>query len=96
MTSMRGYGYSAWGSIRWRVINNIGDGEFLWVEQTAKISDTHKGDWDHDSKIYDENRPPQLRHSGLNKWQSWVITDLGFSNSFLFLFYHAIYKSNES
>ena len=31
-------------------VNNIDDGD-PWDEQTAKTSDTSKGDWGHDSKM---------------------------------------------
>lgn len=66
------------------VIDYADDGEFSWVGQTAKIPDTQEGNWDDDSKIYNENRPPHLRHNGWDKWHSWVIIDPSYPIVFLY------------
>lgn len=49
-------------------VNNIDDSD-PWVEQTTKISDAHKEDWDCDSQMYSQNWPLQLRYNGSDKWQ---------------------------
>lgn len=78
------------------VINNIDDGEVPWIELAVKILYTHKRDWDDDSKMYKEIDLP-MRHSGWNKWHSWVIIDPTLSNGFSFsFFYHFMYKNNRS
>lgn len=46
---MHGCGYSAWYTIGYLGVSNIDDSD-LWVEHVAKIQDTHKEDWVHDSK----------------------------------------------